>query len=220
VIGLGTYDLRPTLTFSATASTLTVTAANCWLENIKFVSNVDSLVTFVSVGADNFVCKACTFRTSTGKEATSFVTLGTTFDHFLFEDCQFYQPTDPTGTDAAVNTGCFYIVDSEDITVRQCKFVGEFETAIFHNRTTALKNLWVDRCYMQQDLAGAEIINLVAGATGAMTNSVGLTPDCADATLAAIVGTLGTAFVIGPGTGFGNDGAVGNLANPAATLAT
>ena len=40
------------------------------------------------------------------------------------------------------------------------------ETAIFHNRTTACKHLWVVRCVGIQALSGAEPFQLVAGATG------------------------------------------------------
>jgi len=51
VIGLGTGALRPTLTYSATDSIINVTAANCTLENLLIVGNVDNIVTGIAASA-------------------------------------------------------------------------------------------------------------------------------------------------------------------------
>lgn len=52
IFGLGKGSLRPTLTFSATASIISVTAANVTLENLLIVGNVDNIVTGISLGAN------------------------------------------------------------------------------------------------------------------------------------------------------------------------
>jgi hypothetical protein len=51
VIGMGEGAMRPTFTFSATASTITMTAASCSLENILIVPSIDSVVSPIVVSA-------------------------------------------------------------------------------------------------------------------------------------------------------------------------
>jgi hypothetical protein len=51
IVGLGRGALRPTLTFGATSSIITVSAANCLLENLLLVGNVDNIVTGISLTA-------------------------------------------------------------------------------------------------------------------------------------------------------------------------
>ncbi|MCP4524296.1 MAG: hypothetical protein GY833_00085, partial [Aestuariibacter sp.] len=52
-IGLGQGTNRPTFTFSATASTITVTAANTEFTNIILVPSIDSVVSPIVVSAAN-----------------------------------------------------------------------------------------------------------------------------------------------------------------------
>lgn len=51
VIGLGSGALRPTLTYSATDSIINVTAADCTLQNLLIVGNVDDIVTGIAASA-------------------------------------------------------------------------------------------------------------------------------------------------------------------------
>ena len=52
VVGLGYGTLRPTLTLTtADTSKVSITAANCWFENVLVVSNYLSIATAISVGA-------------------------------------------------------------------------------------------------------------------------------------------------------------------------
>jgi hypothetical protein len=64
VIGLGNGSLRPTLTYSATASIINVTAADCVMENLLIVGNVDNIVTGIalSAAADGFTLRNVEFR--------------------------------------------------------------------------------------------------------------------------------------------------------------
>lgn len=52
IIGLGSGALRPTLTYGATTSIITISAANCTLENLVLVGNIDNIVTGISLTAD------------------------------------------------------------------------------------------------------------------------------------------------------------------------
>lgn len=51
IIGLGRGTKRPTLTFSATGSIISVTAANVRLENLLLIGDVDNIVTGISLAA-------------------------------------------------------------------------------------------------------------------------------------------------------------------------
>jgi len=55
VIGLGTGAYRPTFTFSALDSTITMTAASCSIENVILIPSIDSVVSGIVVSAAN--CK-------------------------------------------------------------------------------------------------------------------------------------------------------------------
>jgi hypothetical protein len=52
VVGLGYGTLRPTLTLTtATTATISITAPNCWLENVLVVSNFLDIAAAITVGA-------------------------------------------------------------------------------------------------------------------------------------------------------------------------
>lgn len=211
IIGLGKGDNKPTITYgTATTATIKLNAKNLLFRNFRLVCNIDSLVKFLDVNQSYVTVEDCDFVTSSTKEALSFVNLATTFDYLTVRRCRFEQPTDPTGTDGGADTGGLYCVDSEYILFEDCWFSGNFETAIFHNRTTACKHLWVKNCHGIQALSGAEPFQLVAAATGGMiAGSAFITPAEIAVTEATLVGTIGDGFfVLQPGT-FGNDGLAG-----------
>jgi len=208
--GLGRELAKPTVTFGTdTTADVVISGASNYLGNLRFVSDVDSLVNFLDVGVGNLVVEDCDFVTSSAKEAVCFVDIATTFDNFTFRRCTFLQPTDPAGTDGNAGTGCIFWVDSENILVEDCRFYGNFETAVFHNRTTAGKNLWVLNCHGIQNLSGAEPFQLVDGQTGAMVGGGFVTPAETAVTEATLVGTLGAGFFVLPPGNFGNDGGAG-----------
>lgn len=59
IIGMGTGTLRPTLTFSATASIVSITHASVTLENLLLIADIDNVVTGISLGAN---ADGCTLR--------------------------------------------------------------------------------------------------------------------------------------------------------------
>lgn len=210
VWGVGEGSLKPTLTFTtSTAADVNVSAANVWIHNVRFVNGIDSLVNFLDLDADWFKGTNLDFVTASTFEAVGFINIATTKDNFHFENCTALQGTDPAGSDGAADTGFVYMVDSENITFKNCTFYGNFETAIFHNKTTACKNLWVLDCRGIQRLSGAEPFQLVDGANGAMIGGGFITPAEAAATEATLVGTIGDSFFVLAPSNFGNDGAAG-----------
>lgn len=220
VIGLGVGDSRPTITLNtATTATFVVGAADCVIQNLKFLSAIDSLAVMLDVDEGNFRCLDCKFVSSSTFEVLNFVNIATTKNNFFFKGCEFIQPTDPAGTDGNAATGGIYLVDSDYVYVEDCKFIGYFETACIHNKTTSTNFLWITNCIFQQLLSGAEILLLVAGATGGIKDSAGLTPNADDVTEAKVIGTIGDGFFVFNST-FGNDGAGGQNAVAGASAAT
>ena len=62
VIGLGQGSNRPTVTFgTSTAASIDFSAANCTLKNIRCVSNIDDLASFVIGGAGGATIEDCDF---------------------------------------------------------------------------------------------------------------------------------------------------------------
>ena len=51
VIGLGWGTLKPTFTYTHVDATLTISTANCWVENIRLVANVDNTKVAITAGA-------------------------------------------------------------------------------------------------------------------------------------------------------------------------
>jgi hypothetical protein len=220
VIGLGQGNDKPTFTFGNTASEFNVTADSTIIKNVRCVSNVDSLVNFVDSDAEYLEIHDCEFVTSNTKEALCFINHATTKDYLTIKGCRFEQPTDPAGTDAAASTGAIYLVDSEYITIEDCRFVGLFETAIVHNKTTACKELIIKNCDIWINLSTMECLLLVAGATGAMIKSNVRDPNASDVTEGQLVGTIGTAFWISGDSWFGNDSGGGGQLQVVGSTAT
>jgi hypothetical protein len=208
--GLGFGTAKPTLTFGTdTTADILISAANTVISNFRMVCDINDLVNFLDINVGNVLIEDCDFVTSSAKEALGFINLATTFDDLTIRRCTALQPTDPAGSDGAVDTGFLFFIDSENILVEDCEFYGNFETAIIHNRTTAGKNVWVVNCRGVQLLSGAEPFQLVDGCEGGMVAGGFNTPAEAAVTEATLVGTIGDKFFIHAGGTFGNDGAAG-----------
>ena len=203
IIGLGKGTSRPTLTYSATTSTMIVTADNVKISNLRFVSAINDLAEFLTVTANHCLVENCIFSTANTFEAFCFIGLTTTYDYLTVRGCRFIQPTDPAGTDDAAETGCIFLVDSEYVTIENCQFVGNFETAIIHNRGTAAGQLWVRNCYGYNALSTAQIYTLVEGATGGDIGGLYTNPNATDVTTAQLFGSASTKFFVA--SYFGND---------------
>ena len=215
VIGLSRGTLKPTLTFSAAASDINVSAANCLIKNIRMVSSVNDLANFIDADAGQLAIEDCDFITSSAKEALCFINIATTKDDFIIRNCTFLQPTDPAGTGGAVNTGAIYCVDTENILIEGCRFRGFFETAIVHNKTTKVQNLVVKDCELSNSIVVPFI--LVAASTGVCKDCYGATLAATAATESAVYGTIGICFWI-CNSQLGNDSGAGGQMGFAGTV--
>jgi hypothetical protein len=220
IVGLGNGSDIPTINYG-TGTTVDIDAANISIKNVKFVSSVNAQVAFLDVNHGGFTMEDCILQsTAATSGAICFIDLATTKDNFTFKNCQFINDiADPVAVDGGVNTGCFYFVDSENIFVENCFFNGYFETAIFHNKTTAAKNVWTKNCYGTQSLSAAEVYTQVANMTGGDLGSTFIVAAAADAAITNTWGTLSETFFFSLNSGVGNDGGGGNLAVAAVSAA-
>jgi hypothetical protein len=221
VIGLGSGSLIPTFTFTSTVSSfIQIDAADIYLKNIKFVSGVDDQSRMLNVNQGKLSVEDCIFESTSTYQALCFVYLASTKDDFKFKGCQFIQPSDPGGTDAATGTGCFYFEDNENIFIEDCFFNGNFETSIFHNKTTAAKNLWTTKCKGIQLLSGAEVYTQVAAMSGGDVGSMFIVRNATIGNEASTWGTLAANFFISLTSCVGNDGTDGQAAVSGSSWAT
>lgn len=218
-IGLGNMTNRPMFTFStATTADINVSAANNRVSNIRCVSGINSLVNFFDLDAGQFSLDRTTMVTSSANEALAFIDIATTNDDYEFTYCDFLQPTDPDGTGGAAGTGAIYCVDTENIYINECRFRGQFETAIVHNKTTKVQNLIVRNSELSNALTVPFV--LVAASTGICTGCYGETLVASDATEAQVYGTIGTRFWIDVNTSLGNDSGGGGQGGVTGTVAS
>lgn len=93
IIGIGHGASIPTISFTATAGSLTISVASVTLKNLKFVANFAGGITAgltLAAGADNCILDGLIFRdTTTDKEFLIHVTVATTVDELVIQNCNF-----------------------------------------------------------------------------------------------------------------------------------
>lgn len=93
IVGLGIGSLRPTLTYSATASIINVTAADCSISNIILVSEIDNCVTAIalSAAADGFQLRNVEVRdNASDEEFLIFMTVATTCSDVIIDRLHYH----------------------------------------------------------------------------------------------------------------------------------
>jgi len=90
IVGLGTGSLRPQITFSATASTWSVTAANLTFYNLQFIAGIAEVVTMhnVAATADCMSWENCWWTEGTGFNWVNAVTMATGADNSSWVGCK------------------------------------------------------------------------------------------------------------------------------------
>ncbi len=136
VIGLGVGNKRPTFSFSATASTIVMTAASCSLRNIITKATVDSVVSCIVVSAAGCTIDVEHQDTSAAVEAVRVVLTTSAADNLT---CNVVYKGFTAGN-ATVNTVRLVGVDNARVNV---DFYGVVTTAIVEMTTPASTNVFV-----------------------------------------------------------------------------
>ena len=164
VIGLGNGAARPTFTFSATASTITMTAANVKLSNIIIVPSIDSVVSPIVVSAAD--CKIDVEVQDASDTVECVNAILTTADADRL-DIDLKYIGDIAG-DACVNAVRLVGVDTARINV---DFYGVASTSIVEFHTTACHNIVVTGKFYNDGTSLTK--NVVDTATGSTWSATG-----------------------------------------------
>ena len=147
VIGIGTGADRPTFTFSATDSTIIMSAASLRLENILIKPSINAVVSPIVISGADCVIKNVEVQDDSALvecQASILTTAGAarlTIDGFEYRGFV-------TG-DAA--TRVIVLVGVVNATIKNCKFWGEVSTAVINMETTLSTGITVHDCYFYND---------------------------------------------------------------------
>lgn len=91
VIGLGWGALRPTITLHTAATTIAISAANVLLRNLRIKTDVDAVVTCISITAANVTLDAVDFVDTTACAALQFILTTAAADDLTVMNCSWVQ---------------------------------------------------------------------------------------------------------------------------------
>lgn len=129
IIGLGNGSNRPTLTYTATAGSIEMDAANTRLSNVRLVAGIASVVVAINVDADNVEVDHCELTISaTGFEFLLMVDVDA-FDGANIHDNRFLAENI-----AGTNTG-IRLDDTIGVRIYGNEFRGDFTTAAISGTT-------------------------------------------------------------------------------------
>lgn len=92
IIGLGVGTNRPTFSFSATASTLLISAANTIIRNIITIPSVDEVVSAINVTGASCTLDAVDVYTVTSKQFIQWLLTAATANNLTVMNCKHWQP--------------------------------------------------------------------------------------------------------------------------------
>lgn len=181
--GVGEGSLKPKINFTATAATMTITAASITISNILFTGGIDAVASLVVVSAADCTLRDIEYRDVTG-QCTVFI-LTTAGASRLMIERLVYRGDSAAGTGAAIA-----IVGGDGIMIKDFSIVGNFSVAAIDIRTTATTNLQVFGCnsgssyIWTKNAADLAIRDTVTGSTGRIgpNISVMLTDNAANIT--------------------------------------
>jgi hypothetical protein len=170
LLGVGEGDQQPTIRVGGvTAAEMFLTADGCWMDNFKFIPNIDSLAVCVDVKGEDCVLNNCRVVNGTAMQVDVAIVLRGIRSKVL--GLKAYQPV-------AGASSCINLVTGPMQEVRNCHIYGDYSTACINNGATNpatvllvenyLENLnAVDQCINMNTLANGMIVkNACRIATG------------------------------------------------------
>jgi hypothetical protein len=106
--GLATYNNRPTFIIDAADATATVSAANCRISGLAFISDIDNVAVglTVSAAADGFVLDNCVFRDNAANlDMLVMVSVAAAAQYVNIENCTFLTTIAAGGNNAILLVG-------------------------------------------------------------------------------------------------------------------
>ena len=161
VVGLGSGSLRPTINLTATASTITFSAANCSLVNCLITGGVDVIVSCVVVSAADVTFDRVEVRDVTGEMVVGILTTAGAARLKVLNHVH-------RGADAAGSTAAIAIVGGDGIEITAELISGNFSVGAIDIRTTLTTNLHVHDIKRAITLNAADVIvvDTITSSTG------------------------------------------------------
>ena len=161
IIGLGAGSLRPTINFTATASTITMAAASCTLSNVLLTGGVDAVVSPIVVSAADCVIDNVELRDVTGQMTDGILTTAGAVRLKILNHVH------DGATGAGTNAG-IAIVGGSDIEITIHKMDGNFAVGGIDVRTTATTDLFVHNVgtFRTRNAADIFIVVTITASTG------------------------------------------------------
>lgn len=153
IIGMGVGNKRPTFSFSATASTITMTAANCSLKNVICKATIDAVVSAIVVSAAGCTIDIESQDTSSAVEFAGVILTTSAADNITIK----HKHIGFTAGDAMVSTIVLIGVDGARLDV---DYYGKASTAFVEMKTTACTNVVV-KGYMYNNSVATGLKNVV-----------------------------------------------------------
>jgi len=168
VIGLGKGTDRPTLTWSATTSTIPVSVANFSLFNFLTKVSINSVAVCFTVTAANFLLDSVDYQLTASKSPISYITTTASGTDMTIQNCHHYQ-------DAAVAvTTWISLVGANRATIFNNYMAINASTAIIGGATTASLDVLLDSNAFYNQTSTVACVVMFAGSTGiAYCNSAG-----------------------------------------------
>lgn len=160
LVGLGSGASRPTLNFTATGSTFTITAANTTVYNFLFTGGIDAVVSPIVISAADVALLNCEYRDVTG-QCTDCILTTAAANRLLIKNFRYDGDT-VAGTNAGIA-----IVGGDRITIEGLRMDGNFAVAGIDIRTTATTDLEVrDVVFRTRNAACIFLIDTITASTG------------------------------------------------------
>jgi hypothetical protein len=189
IIGLGVGSLRPTLNFTATASTMTMSAANCSVKNILFTGGIDAVVSPLVVSAADCTIEQCELKDVTGQMTDGILTTAGADRLKILNHVH-------TGATAAGTNAAIAIVGGDRIEITADVIDGNFAVGGIDVRTTATTNLRVHDVsrFYTRNAADIFLVDTITASTGQIGPNINirLTDNAANITEAI----TGATFVV------------------------
>lgn len=164
IIGIPNGGAKPKVSFTATASTLVVSAAGVLFENMLFETAIDAVVSPILVQAADVQFLNIETREGTAMQSVDFITTTAAANRLLI-DGWTHRGSASAGADTAIS-----IVGGDGITLRNFWVDGDFAVACIENVTTAATNLTIgggwNFNYLRTRNSADVVITLVATTTG------------------------------------------------------
>lgn len=173
IIGMGWGDLRPTFTFSQTASDAAIGANNVWLENLRFVAGVSAVVRGINVeGKTGVVFKNCEWYWggTTGFDFVDSLILAAGSSRCVIDNCRFLAEPGVAGAATAVKLSGA----SHNVRITNSEFMGDYSTSCVNGITTLSQGLMFLSNTVHNTDASEPYLEVLTGTTGVIADTRGL----------------------------------------------